>query len=363
MDDEVRDVDEYKHRMAHDRFRDKIRRMRFLHALRRTRPISSAIARVIASIRTSPRSAVPWALLVAMGISMCMLPWGELRAQSGWPAREQLWPNGAPGAVGSDTLDQPSIMIFPAPRNTANGAAVVIFPGGGYTHLATEKEGTRIAGWLNTLGVSAFVVTYRLGARYHHPSMLYDAQRAVRTVRARANALGIDTARVGVLGFSAGGHLAATLITHPNDGSANSLLSSDAIDRQRARPDFAVLMYPVITMRDPFVHRGSRQYLLGNAPSSMMIDSLSNELQVSASTPPTFLVHATDDAVVPVENSLLFYAALTTAKVPAELHIFQKGGHGFGMAPNDPALAMWMPLCAAWMRSRGLFGRAVAPSE
>jgi acetyl esterase/lipase len=356
--------------MARGRFRDKIRRMRLLAALRLMRCTTRAAAYAVAPVmpktamKTATKTAMHFAraTLVAL-LLLCSPAASAVRAQAGWPPREPLWPAGAPGAVGSDTLDTPSIMAFPASASAASGAAVVIFPGGGYTHLATEKEGTKIAMWLNTIGVSAFVVTYRLGARYHHPAMLYDAQRAVRTVRARAREWGVDTTRVGVLGFSAGGHLAATIITHPNDGIDKASLGRDAIDRQRARPDFAVLMYPVITMRDPFVHRGSRQYLLGDAPSAMMIDSLSNELQVSATTPPTFLVHATDDAVVPVENSLLFYAALQAAKVPAELHIFQKGGHGFGMAPNDPALAMWMPLCAAWMRSRGLLEPVSAPSK
>lgn len=275
-----------------------------------------------------------------------------LGAQSAWPKRELLWPNGAPDAVGTDTLDQPSLMVFPAPRTSANGAAVVIFPGGGYSHLAMEKEGTRIAAWLNTLGVNAFVVTYRLGPRYHHPTMLYDAQRAIRTVRARAGEWGVDTARVGVMGFSAGGHLASTLSTHADAGAPH-----DAVDRLHALPNFQILMYPVITMRAPSAHKGSRTQLLGDAPTERMVDSLSNEVQATAKTPPTFIVHATDDRVVPVENSLMFYAALRAANVPAELHVFQKGGHGFGMAPDDPALAMWMPLCAAWMRSRGLLDR------
>ena len=284
------------------------------------------------------------ALVVTCAISFTIPP--LLSAQSALPKRELLWPSGAPDAVGTDALDQPSVMAFPAPRASANGTAVVIFPGGGYTHLATEKEGTRIAVWLNTLGVSAFVVTYRLGPRYHHPTMLYDAQRAIRTVRARAQEWGVDSARVGVMGFSAGGHLASTLSTHSDAGTAR-----DAIDRVRALPDFQILMYPVITMRAPSVHKGSRTQLLGDTPTEPMVDSLSNELQVTSKTPPTFIVHATDDRVVPVENSLLFYAALRAANVPVELHIFQKGGHGFGMAPDDPALAMWMPLCAAWLRN------------
>lgn len=303
----------------------------------------------------SRRRARTSALLRLAVAVTCAVP-SLLRAQSAGPKRELLWPGGAPGAIGTDTLDQPSLMAFPAPRAAANGAAVVIFPGGGYSHLATEKEGTRIAVWLNTIGVSAFVVTYRLGPRYHHPTMLYDAQRAIRTVRARAQEWDVDTARVGAMGFSAGGHLASTLSTHADVGTAN-----DAIDRLRAMPDFQILMYPVITMRAPSAHKGSRTQLLGETPTERMVDSLSNEVQVNSKAPPTFLVHASDDRVVPVENSLLFYAALRAANVPAELHVFQKGGHGFGMALEDPALAMWMPLCAAWMRSRGLLDGAATP--
>lgn len=318
--------------MARRWFRDKIRRMHptFVHHA--------------ASYLNRPTVLLRLALVVTCAISLT--PPSLLSAQSGLPKRELLWPSGAPDAVGTVTLDQPSVMAFPAPRASANGTAVVIFPGGGYTHLATEKEGTKIAVWLNTLGVSAFVVTYRLGPRYHHPTMLYDAQRAIRTVRARAREWGVDSARVGVMGFSAGGHLASTLSTHADAGTAR-----DAIDSVRALPDFQILMYPVITMRAPSAHNGSRAQLLGEAPTDLMADSLSNELQVTSKTPPTFLVHATDDRVVPVENSLLFYAALRAANVPVELHIFQTGGHGFGMAPDDPALAMWMPLCAAWLRN------------
>lgn len=267
--------------------------------------------------------------------------------------RQLLWPRGAPLATGTDTLDFPYMVSFPAKTPDARGAAVVVFPGGGYSHLAFEKEGTKIAEWLNTLGISAFVVSYRLGPRYRHPSMLMDAQRAIRLVRSQARYFGADTMRIGVMGFSAGGHLASTVGTHA-DATFPTSYRPDDVDRLRAQPDFQILMYPVITMRPPSAHSGSRNQLLGPTASESMVDSLSNELRVTSTTPPTFLVHATDDRVVPVENSLLFYRALTTANVPAELHIFQKGGHGFGMAPSDPALAMWMPMAAAWLRSRGL---------
>ncbi len=317
--------------MARRRFRDKIRAMTFF-----TRSAGLAFAATLLCAPLTTR---------------------RVEAQTARPKRELLWLAGAPGAVGGDTLDQPSFMAFPASASNSTGAAVVIFPGGGYSHLATDHEGTKIAAWLNTIGVSAFVVTYRLGPRYRHPAMLYDAQRAIRTVRARAREWGVDTARVGVMGFSAGGHLASTLSTHANAGTVR-----DAIDRQRALPDFQILMYPVITMRPPFAHGGSRTQLLGSDPSELMIDSLSNERHVTTTTPPTFLVHATDDRVVPVENSLMLYAALRGANVPVEMHIFQKGGHGFGMAPGDAALAMWMPLCAEWMRGRGLLAPLRSPS-
>ena len=261
-----------------------------------------------------------------------------------------LWATGAPGALGTKLEDQPVITPYLPPDGRANGTAIVIFPGGGYQHLSMEKEGSDVANWLAGNGVTAFVVRYRLGPSYHHPAMLGDARRAIRTVRARASEWGIDPRRVGVIGFSAGGHLASTAGTHFDAGTAES---SDPIERAGSRPDFLLLIYPVVTMRDSFAHRGSRLNLLGERPDTALVRLLSNETQVTRDTPPTFLVHSTDDRTVPVENSLLFYQALRAAAVPVEMHIFEYGGHGFGLAPADPVLAAWTIACESWMRRHG----------
>jgi len=268
------------------------------------------------------------------------------RAQAAIP----LWANGAPGALGATPADQPEMTPYLPPAGTANGTAVVIFPGGGYQHLAMDHEGSAIANWLAGVGVTTFVVRYRLGPAYHHPTMLGDAQRAIRIARARAGEWGIDPRRLGVIGFSAGGHLASTTGTHFDAGSA---ASADPIERASSRPDFMILLYPVITMRDSVTHAGSRLNLLGRDPSPELVRLLSNELQVTRETPPTFLVHTTDDRTVPVENSVLFYEALKRSGVPAELHVFEHGNHGFGLAPTDPVLAEWTTICESWMRRHG----------
>jgi acetyl esterase/lipase len=269
------------------------------------------------------------------------------RGQSAIP----LWIGGAPGALGSAPEDRPMITSYLPPEGRANGTAVVIFPGGGYQHLSMEKEGSDVANWLASVGVTAFVVRYRLGPAYHHPVMLGDAQRAIRIVRSRASAWSIDPRRIGIIGFSAGGHLASTAGTHFDAGSAES---TDPVERVSSRPDFMVLLYPVITMRgDSITHRGSRLNLLGASPDSSLVRLLSSETQVTRDTPPTFLVHSSDDKTVPVENSLLFYQALRTAGVSAEMHVFEYGGHGFGLAPADRVLSAWTTACESWMRRHG----------
>ena len=266
------------------------------------------------------------------------------RAQPAIP----LWTNGAPGALGTADVDRPIITPYLPPVGTANGTAVVIFPGGGYQHLSMEKEGSDVANWLAGTGVTAFVVRYRLGPTYHHPIELGDAQRAIRIVRSRATEWNIDARRLGIIGFSAGGHLASTAGTHYDAGNATS---SDPIERVSSRPDFMLLLYPVITFRDTvLMHRGSRDNLIGKAPDPALVQLLSNETQVTRDTPPTFLVHSTDDRTVPVENSIMFYQALKAKGVPAEMHIFEYGGHGFGLAPSDPTLGAWTTLCEAWVR-------------
>lgn len=262
-----------------------------------------------------------------------------------------LWPEGAPGAVGTDAVDKPKITVYLAPIEKATGAAVVVCPGGGYRVVAADHEGKQVAEWLNALGVSAFVLQYRLGERYRHPAPLQDAQRAIRMVRARAAEWRVDPRRVGILGFSAGGHLASTAATHFDDGQPGA---ADAVERESSRPDFAVLCYAVISLVDPPAHSGSRRHLLGDPPDPALVELLSNERRVTPRTPPTFLWHTADDAAVPVENSILFFQALRRANVPGELHVFPHGRHGVGLAPDDPALSQWPRLCAQWMKGLGV---------
>jgi acetyl esterase/lipase len=260
-----------------------------------------------------------------------------------------LWAGGAPGALGNDDADVPSMAVYKAPR--PNGTAIIVFPGGGYGALAVVHEGRQWAYWYNAMGVTAFVVKYRLGPRYRHPIELGDAQRAIRTVRARAAEFGVSPDRVGIMGFSAGGHLVSTAATHFDAGLTDA---KDAIDRASCRPDFLILGYPVISFDPAITHAGSVRNLLGDNPDPKLIESLSNDLQVTARTPPTFLFHTANDSTVPVENSIRFFLALRKAGVPAELHVFENGPHGVGMALSDPALAKWPELLAGWLRARGL---------
>jgi acetyl esterase/lipase/ketosteroid isomerase-like protein len=262
-----------------------------------------------------------------------------------------LWPGGAPGALGDGPADKPKLTVYRAADGEANGTAVVVCPGGSYARLASDHEGRQVAEWLNSLGVSAFVLQYRLGPRYRHPVPLNDAQRAVRLVRARAAEWGVDPARVGILGFSAGGHLASTVATQGAEGSPGA---DDVVERESARPDFAVLAYPVISLEGPSAHSGSRRNLLGDPADPALVAQLSSEQRVTARTPPTFLFHTADDQTVPVANSLLFFEALQRAGVAGELHVFPHGKHGVGLAPADPVLSAWPRLCASWLRAMGL---------
>ena len=270
------------------------------------------------------------------------------------PKTFPLWPDGAPGARGNDPkLDVPTITVF-RPATGATGASVVICPGGGYGGLAMSYEGVEVAEWLNTRGVTGVVLQYRLAPRYHHPAMLDDAARAIRTVRARAGEWGLDPKRVGILGFSAGGHLASTAGTHFDAGKPDA---ADVVARQSSRPDLMILVYPVIAMTTPYGHEGSKHNLLGDNPSAELVASLSNETQVTRETPPTFLVHTDGDTAVPAENSLLFAMALRRAHVPLELHIFEKGQHGLGLGRGNAAFAAWPKLCEAWLRVQGFVAK------
>ena len=262
-----------------------------------------------------------------------------------------LWPNGAPGALGDSAEDKPTLTVFlPADGTNVTKTGVVVAPGGGYQHLATGKEGDDVARWLNARGVAAFVLKYRLGPRYHNPIELGDAKRALRMVRANAAQYGVDPQRVGMWGFSAGGHLTATAGTQFDAGDASS---ADAIERQGSRPDFMVLAYPVITFEEPYAHRGSRKYLLGDSPDAALVTAMSAETRVTKETPPTFLFATSDDATVPVMNSVMFYTALMKAGVPAEMHLFLHGAHGAGLAAGNPELRVWPELVATWMRKNG----------
>jgi acetyl esterase/lipase len=263
------------------------------------------------------------------------------------PQTQLLWPGGAPGAKGDKPEDKPTLTALLPDESKAVGTAVVICPGGGYGGLATDHEGKQIGEWLNSFGVAGFMLEYRhRGRGYGHPAPLQDAQRAIRTVRANAEKWKIDPHKIGIMGFSAGGHLASTAGTHFDAGDPNA---ADAIERVSCRPDFMILCYAVIALGEPYTHRGSQENLLGKDAAPELIESLSNEKQVTAETPPTFLFHTDEDTAVPAENSVQFYLALRRAKVPAELHIYRAGRHGVGLAKNLPGASDWPKECEAWM--------------
>lgn len=270
-----------------------------------------------------------------------------------------LWTGAAPGALGDSAVDRPLVTPFLPPPGRATGAAAVVFAGGGYLRISFDKEGAQAARWLTSNGVAAFVVRYRLGPRYHHPAMLQDALRAVRVVRAGASTWGVDTSRIGVMGFSAGGHMASMAGTRFDAGTPTA---PDPIDRVSSRPNFMLLVYPVITMERRLAHAGSRTRLLGaDTTDAELVRRLSSETQVTRVTPPTFLVGSSDDTTVPVENSVRFYQALKANGVAVEMHLFEKGRHGFALGLDDPALSIWSSLAATWMRGHGWLTRADTP--
>jgi acetyl esterase/lipase len=265
---------------------------------------------------------------------------------------ELLWPQGAPGAKGDQPADKPTFTVFLPDRRDAVGTAVVICPGGGYGGLATDHEGRQIAQWFNAFGVAGFMLEYRhRGRGYGHPAPLQDAQRAIRTVRVRAAEWRIAPDRIGIMGFSAGGHLASTAGTHFDNGRPGS---DDPIERASCRPDFLILCYPVIAFDEPYTHRGSQENLLGTNAGPALVRSLSNEKQVTPQTPPTFLFHTDADTGVSPENSVQFYLALRRAGVPAEMHIYRSGPHGLGLAANVPGTSTWPERLRDWMRTQGL---------
>ena len=266
------------------------------------------------------------------------------------PQTVLLWPAGAPGALGQDDRDKPAITVYMPPITTGPMTAVIIAPGGSYARLSMNNEGRLPASYLNSLGIAAFVLRYRLGPAYHHPIELGDAQRAIRTVRSRATEWHIAPDRIGIMGFSAGGHLASSASTHVAAGDADAV---DPVDRVSSRPDFAVLGYPVISLVEPFTHQGSKTNLLGENPDPALARSLSSETQVTFTTPPTFIYHTNADTVVPVENAVAYFLALRKAGVVGEMHVFRNGAHGSGLAQQDSALAEWPRLLANWLRVSG----------
>lgn len=277
-----------------------------------------------------------------------------VQAQPPLPIRDAqvipLWNGTPPGAMGSDERDIPALTVYLPRTMTAATPAMIVCPGGSYTALAANHEGRQVASFLNSLGVAAFVLRYRLGPRYHHPIELGDAQRAVRTLRSHAAEWRLDPARIGIMGFSAGGHLAMSASTWFDGGNPSA---DDIIDRTGSRPDIVVLGYPVISMTASWTHGGSKRNLLGDDADPDLAKRLSGEQAVTKDTPATFIFQTNEDTSVPAENSLHYFLALRQAGVPAEMHVFEKGPHGVGLANDNAALAPWSALLANWLRGRG----------
>ena len=266
-------------------------------------------------------------------------------------ATQLLWPQGTtPGAIGTGIGHEPSLTVYLPPAHKATGTAIVVCPGGGYGGLALDHEGEQIGQWLIREGIAAFVLQYRHAPNYGHPFPLMDAQRAIRTVRAGASQWGLKPDHIGILGFSAGGHLTASAGTLFSGAQPDA---ADPVDRVSDRPDFMVLLYPVITMQDDFTHKGSRKNLLGANPAPKLIERYSLERQVTTNTPPAFLALTNDDQAVPPENSTQFYVALHEHGIPAELHIYEKGRHGLGLGGGNAVFATWPAHCIDWLRVRG----------
>jgi len=264
------------------------------------------------------------------------------------PQTIPLWQGRAPGALGDAAEDIPTLTIYMPPNTTGPMTAVIVAPGGGYRTLSMNKEGRIPANHLNSLGIAAFVLKYRLGPKYKHPVELGDMQRAIRMVRSRAAEWHIAPDRIGVMGFSAGGHLASHASTQFDSGRPTE---TDDVDRASSRPDFAILGYPVISLSEAWTHQGSRTMLLADISDTALLRRLSTDTLVTAQTPPTFLFHTNADTTVPVENSVYYFLALRKAGVPAEMHIFKDGAHGAGMPMNDSALSAWPTVLANWLRA------------
>jgi len=267
------------------------------------------------------------------------------------PQRVYLWKGKAPGAKGNEPKDRPSLLLYNKTKKKTPVAAVVVCPGGGYGGLAMGHEGHEIAKWFNSFNIAAFILDYRhRGKGYGHPAPLTDAQRAIRLVRANAKKWAVDRERVGIMGFSAGGHLASSTGVYFDKGGD----SDDPVDTMHCRPDFMVLCYPVIAFGESFTHRGSQRNLLGAKASKEKIRSMSTEKQINKKTPPTFLFHTTEDRAVPPQNSIHFYLGLKKHGIPAEMHIYEKGRHGVGLGKRIPGTNSWPKRLREWMAGRGL---------
>ncbi len=296
---------------------------------------------------------------MSLALSLSIRPAGNTEEFPGIP----LWPKGAPYAHGDTKTDQPFVDVYLPDEKLRNGAAVVVCPGGGYGGLALDHEGKQIAEFYNSFGVTAFVLHYRLGThQYHFPTQLADVQRAMRFARSQSQKYHIDPKRIGVMGFSAGGHLASMAATKFDEKAYDA---SDAIDKVSARPNFAVLCYPVISMNSEYTHKGSRKNLLGaeEANDPKAADHVSSDLNVTDQTPPTFLFHTNEDTAVPPENSIRFYLGLRQHKIPAELHLYQKGPHGVGLQAGDPILGTWGGHLNDWLRSNGFLTPEGSPKR
>ncbi|MCY3012710.1 MAG: alpha/beta hydrolase [Planctomycetota bacterium] len=263
----------------------------------------------------------------------------------------RLWESGAPDAKGSEPKDIPMAMVR-LPESQKPTGAVVVCPGGGYGTLAMGHEGHEIAAWLNKNGIAAIICDYRHRSKgYGHPAPMQDAMRAVRLTRAKASEWNISADRVGIWGFSAGGHLASTVLTQFDSGDPSS---SDAIARESSRPDFGILSYPVILFGQPKSHKGSETNLLGKEPDPILLASLQNDTRVTKDTPPTFLFHTSQDTTVPPENAIAFYSAMVKAGVSGELHVYEKGRHGVGLAKTIAVTSDWPNALQRWLTSRGV---------
>lgn len=306
----------------------------------------------------SPRVLMFPAFSGVLSLAACLVS-GLVAAASAEPQQLALWDTAAPKAAEAPAEPQPFVEVFLPTTDTANGSAMVICPGGGYGGLAVGHEGADVAAWCTANGTTAFVLHYRLGKQGHrYPTQLIDVQRAIRLVRSKAEQFAIDPHRIGVMGFSAGGHLASMAATLFAEQPTLPGIQADAVDAVSARPDLAVLCYPVIALNAPHAHRGSRKNLLGPHDSDALADQLSTDQRVTKETPPTFLFQTDEDSGVPAENAVGFYLACRRAGVPAELHVYQPGRHGIGLATKYPGVATWPDRLRDWLALQGFFRAA-----